>query len=310
MLGTGRMSAPIVRNLLAAGFPVHVWNRTASRACALEDAGAHVAPTASAAARDAEVAVTMLADGDATERAVTGRDGALDARAPGTIWVQLGTIGTEWTLRLAARAHEHGISFVDAPVFGSDGPARDGKLLILAAGDESLRSRLEPIFDTIGRRTLWLGAIGNGSAPKLVLNVRLASITEAAAESVAFTQALGLDPRLVGDTIADVPLGAPYAVAKANAMTADQYEPGFAKRHGAKDVGLALAVAERAGDALPLLGLIDTRWGAAIDEGHWDEDVAAGVELFRAGEGSAETRREVHARSVYEGWAKRGSWEH
>ena len=165
-----------------------------------------------------------------------------------------------------------------APVSGSDGPARDRTLLILAAGDESLRSRLEPIFDTIGRRTLWLGAIGNGSALKLALNGWLASIAEAAAESVAFTEALGLDPRLFADTIAHLPLGAPYAVAKANAMTAHQYEPGFALHHAAKDVGLALAAAERDGVSLALLELIDTRWGPAIDEG--DEDVAAAIEMF------------------------------
>lgn len=295
VLGTGRMGAPIARNLLAAGFPVHVWNRTASRARPLAGAGARVFSTAAAAARGAEVVVTMLVDGDATEFAVAGHHGALDELTPGTIWVQMGSIGLEWTERLAARAQEHGISFVDAPVSGSDGPARDGKLVILAAGDESLRSRLEPVFDALGRRTLWLGAIGNGSALKLVLNGWLASITEAAAESVAFTEALGLDPGLFAHTIADLPLGAPYAVAKANAMTAHQYEPGFALRHAVKDVGLALAAAERDGLPLPLLELVDRRWEAGIAEGHGDQDVAAAVEMAGSGAGVGEGEREVYS---------------
>jgi 3-hydroxyisobutyrate dehydrogenase len=281
LLGTGRMGAPIARNLLSAQYPVRVWNRTSAKAKPIGAAGAIVALTPAAATDGADVLVTMLADGAATEQAVAGRDGALDTLAPGSTWVQMGTIGLDWTRRLAARAQEHEIAFVDAPVSGSDGPARDGQLVILASGDETLRDQLDPIFEVIGRRTRWLGPVGHGSALKLVLNGWLASITEAAAEGVALSEALGLDPRVFSDTLADLPLGAPYAVAKANAMIERQFEPGFALAHAHKDVTLAVSAADGRGLRLPLLERVEAQWDRAIAEGHGGEDVAAVVSTLR-----------------------------
>lgn len=248
VLGTGRMGEPIAHNLLSADFPVRVWNRTVAKTRRLSAAGAQVRPTPAAAATGAEVLVTMLADGPATERAIADPDGALGVLAPGAIWVQMGTIGLEWTESLSARAHQRGVSFVDAPVSGSDGPARDGQLMILASGDESLDTRLGPMFAAIVRRILVLGPVGNGSALKLALNAWLAAITETAAETVALSETLGLDPRLLVETLAELPLGAPYALAKANAMIQHQFEPGFALRLAHKDAELACR--PRAGAAL------------------------------------------------------------
>jgi 3-hydroxyisobutyrate dehydrogenase len=297
VLGTGRMGLPIARNLLTAGFPVRAWNRTIERARPLEEAGATVAATPAAAAKGADVLLTMLADGPAAEEAVTGDSGAFEGLQPGAAWIQMGTIGIEWTSRLAAQAAENGVWFVDAPVSGSDGPAREAKLVILAAfgspnepGDKSqaeLRATLESIFSAIARRTIWLGAIGQGSALKLVLNAWLAVITEEAAEAVAFSEALGLDPHVVIDTLADLPLGSPYATMKANAMVEGQFSPGFALRHAHKDVELAKSAASERGVPLPLLATVDERWEEAIAAGHADEDVAVVVEMERvSGEGA------------------------
>ncbi len=291
VLGTGRMGAPIAQNLLTAGFPVRAWNRTIERARPLEEAGAVVASTPADAAAGADVLLTMLADGQATEDAVAGDDGALAGLRSGAIWIQMGTIGLEWTTRLAADAAEHGVRFVDAPVSGSDGPAREGMLVILAAFDSpdagsgptppELRATLEPIFSVLGRRTVWLGAVGQGSSLKLVLNAWLAVITQEAAEAIAFTEALGLDPHAFIETISDLPLGSPYATMKANAMVEREFEPGFALRHAYKDVGLAKSAAAERHVPLPLLETVDERWREALAAGHADEDVAVVVELER-----------------------------
>ncbi|HEY5319166.1 MAG TPA: NAD(P)-dependent oxidoreductase [Solirubrobacteraceae bacterium] len=279
VLGTGRMGAPIARNLLAAGFPVRVWNRTLERARPLSEVGAIVAETPAAAATGADVLLTMLADGPATSRAV---DGAFEGLGRGAVWIQMGTIGLEWTMRLAAQAADHDVAFVDAPVSGSDA-AREAKLVILAAcgGDAALRARVEPIFSAIGRRTVWLDEVGQGSALKLVLNAWLAVITEGAAETVAFAEALGLDPHVYIETLADLPLGSPYATMKANAMIDRKFSPGFALRHAHKDVELAATAADAQGMSLPLLQAVDERWEAAMAAGHADEDVAVVVEVER-----------------------------
>jgi 3-hydroxyisobutyrate dehydrogenase len=291
VLGTGRMGAPIAGNLLSNGFAVAVWNRTAQKAQPLAAAGATVAPTPADAVSGADVVLTMLADGAATERAMLGTQGGLAGLVPGTTWIQMATVGIAWTERLVALASEHDAGFVDAPVSGSDGPARDAQLVVLASGDDALRARVDPIFAAIGRRTLWLGPAGRGSALKVVLNAWLADVTEAAAEGVALAEALGLDPRLFTQVLADLPLGSPYAITKANAMIARQFAPGFALRHARKDVGLALDGAGSHGLELPLLELIDERWGDAVERGRGEEDVAAAITTFTArGAGKAAAR--------------------
>src|SRR3954452_22287453 len=133
VLGTGRMGAPIARNLLAAGFEVSVWNRTAERAAPLAAHGARLASSPAGAAEGADVVLTMLADGDAVHDAMTGPEGALASLRAGSVWLQMATIGDEWTERLATPATRKNVEFVDAPVSGSDGPAREGQLVVLAS---------------------------------------------------------------------------------------------------------------------------------------------------------------------------------
>jgi 3-hydroxyisobutyrate dehydrogenase len=275
VLGTGRMGAPIARNLLATGFVVSVWNRTAERAAPLAADGARLSSSPAEAAEGVDLVLTMLADGDAVSDAMTGREGALGSLRPGSAWIQMATIGDEWTERLATRAGERNVEFVDAPVSGSDGPAREGQLIVLASGPEGTLAKVQPIFDAIGRRTIRLGAAGNGTRMKLVLNDWLASLTEGMAETIALTQALGLDPQLFIDAIDGGPLAAPYAVTKARAALAGELVPGFALGLAYKDVGLALDAARERDLELPITEAISRRWQQAIADGHADEDVAA-----------------------------------
>ena len=275
VLGTGTMGGPIAATLLAAGFRVTVWNRTKARAAPLRRQGARLAGSPAEAAAHADVILTMLADGEAVETAMAGPDGALLAARPGAVWVQMATVGVEWTARLAELAGDAGVAFVDAPVSGSDTAAHDGALVVLASGPDEIASRVAPVFDAVGSRTLWLGPAGNGSSLKLALNNWLAAQVEAAAETIALTQALGLDSRVFVDTIAGGPLGSPYAVLKATAMLDGELRPGFPLRHAFKDVRLALAAADRHGLELPLTEAIADRWREAIADGHGGEDVAA-----------------------------------
>jgi 3-hydroxyisobutyrate dehydrogenase len=187
----------------------------------------------------------------------------------------MGTIGVEWTERFAALAASRGVEFVDAPVSGSDGPAREGALIVLASGPDEVQARVQPVFDTIGQKTIWLGPAGNGSRLKLVLNNWLSAQIEGVAETIALTQSLGLDPKLFLDAIDGEPLGSPYAVAKGHAMIAGQYAPGFALRLAYKDVGLALDAARQTNLDLPITATVARRFERAVADGHADEDVSS-----------------------------------
>jgi 3-hydroxyisobutyrate dehydrogenase len=273
-LGTGRMGGPMAGNLARAGFDVRVWNRTISRAEALAADGAVVASSPADAVRGATVVVTMLADGPATERAATGPDGFL-AAAPGVIWVQMATVGIDWTARLAALAAARGVVFADAPVSGSEGPARAGQLTILASGPDETRETLAPVFGVLGRATAWLGPAGNGTRAKLVLNNWLADLTETTAETLTLARRLGLDPAEIVDLLQSNPLGAPYATQKARTMLAGDFSPAFALKHALKDAELAAQAARASGATLTLTSALLPRWRDTAADGHADDDIAA-----------------------------------
>ena len=273
-LGTGRMGGPMAANLARAGFGVRVWNRTASRAQVLAADGAVVAASPADAARGAAVVITMLADGPATEQAATGPTGLLTAN-PGTIWVQMATVGIQWTARLADLAAARGLVFVDAPVSGSEGPARAGQLSILASGPDQVRDALAPVFGVLGRATAWLGPAGHGTRAKLVLNNWLADLTEATAETLSFARRLDLDPAEIVDLLQSTPLGSPYAVQKARSMLAGDFSPAFALKHALKDAELAAQAAQASGATLTLTSALLPRWRDTAADGHADDDLSA-----------------------------------
>jgi 3-hydroxyisobutyrate dehydrogenase len=273
-LGTGRMGRPMAANLARGGVELRVWNRTGSRAEPLAADGAVVAATPAQAVRGATIVITMLADGAATERAAAGPDGFL-ADAPGAVWAQMGTVGIEWTTRLAAISAAHGVAFADAPVSGSEGPARAGELTILASGPDQVRDVLAPLFGMLGRATAWLGPAGHGTRAKLVLNNWLADLTETTAETLAFARRLGLDPAEIVDLLASNPLGAPYAVQKGRLMLAGDFSPAFALKHALKDAELAAQAGQASGATLTLTNALLPRWRDTAASGHADDDLAA-----------------------------------
>jgi 3-hydroxyisobutyrate dehydrogenase len=269
VLGTGIMGAPMARNLARAGYEVRAWNRTRARAQPLAQDGIAVSDTPGEAVRGAGFVLTMLADGPTTADVI-----AQAGAEPGTVWLQMGTIGTDWTRRLAETTD---LTFVDAPVAGSDVPARDGTLVILASGPDEVRDRVQPVFDVLGRKTLWLGPAGDGSALKLAINNWAIVQIEAVAQTMALTAALGVDPAYLLDALADLPLGSPYAVNKGRTMLSGSMPPGFPLRLALKDAGLVAEAGKAAGVDMALTQTLVPRWRELVDGGHGDEDLAAAV---------------------------------
>jgi 3-hydroxyisobutyrate dehydrogenase len=276
VLGTGTMGAPIARNLLHAGFAVRVWNRTMAKA-AVVGVAARRTSTPSEAADGADVLITMLTDGAAVEQVMTGPAGPLSMLAPGAIWIQMSTIGVEWTDRLARLTAGHDVAFVDAPVSGSSAAAEEGELVILASGATTVRQRVEPIFDVLGHQTLWLQSTGDGSRLKLALNNWLAVLVEGMVETLTLSEALGIEPHLLLEAIGDGPMASQYALAKGAAMLNGDFVPGFPLRHATKDAELALNAAHRHGVELPLTNALLPRWHLAIAADHGGDDVAAAI---------------------------------
>jgi 3-hydroxyisobutyrate dehydrogenase len=274
VLGTGAMGAPMARRLLAAGFAVRAWNRTRERAEALAADGAIVCDGPADAVAGADLTVTMLADGPAVESVLVD-GGALAAMAPGAVWVQTSTVGVAASDRLAALAASRRVGFVDAPVVGTVAPAERGDLIVLASGEEELRPRTEPLLEAIGRKILWLGPAGAGSRMKMVANVWILAVTEAAAEAIALAQGLGLDPGDFLEAMAGSQIDSPYLQMKGRAILARDFSPSFRLSLAAKDAGLVLEAAGRNGLDLAIARAARERLMRAVELGHGDEDMAA-----------------------------------
>ena len=277
VLGTGIMGAPMARNLRAAGHEVRAWNRSAEKAEALAGDGVEPADDIAEAVRGADVVITMLADGDAVEAVAGEALGAID----GAVFAQTSTIGPEATARVAAAADAAGVPFVDAPVLGTKQPAEQGKLIVLASGPDDQRERLEPVFEAIGAKTLWLGEAGAGSRLKLVLNTWLLALTEGLAEAIALAEALDVDPQTFLDTIDGGPLGVPYANLKGKLMIEGDFPPSFPLELALKDARLALAAADAQGLRLGALAAVADQMQRAVEAGHGKADMAATIHATR-----------------------------
>lgn len=278
VLGTGIMGTGMARSLARAGLEVRAWNRSPERAAALVDDGVRVCAEASEAVSGAEVVVTMLHDTVAV----------LDVVAPllddlgGAVWLQTSTVGVEGVEQLAALAARHSVPFLDAPVLGTKAPAENGALVVVVSGDRGLEDRVRPVLDAVGSRTMWVGdSPGAASRLKLAVNAWVASVNAAVAQSVALTDALGLDPRLFLEAIGGGPTDTPYAQLKGGLMIDQSYDASFAVGSALKDVGLIQDAATTVGVESRLLDALSAVYAAAARTGHERSDMAAVREAFR-----------------------------
>jgi 3-hydroxyisobutyrate dehydrogenase len=274
VIGAGIMGSAMTRNLVAAGMNTRVWDRSATATGPLGDAGAAVAASARDAVRDADVVITMLPTADVVESVIFD-GGVADAFADGCGWAQMGTIGVEATVHLRDRLTEQrpGVMFVDAPVSGSKGPAEQGQLLILASGPAAAASSVDPVFGVLGRRTVWLGQVGQGSLMKLIVNAYMSVLIEGVAEAMELADRLGVGHQQLAQVIEGGPLDAPIAEAKLHKMDSGDYAAEFPLEWALKDVDLAISAA--GGQPPPLLAALSAQWHAAVAAGHGRQDVSA-----------------------------------
>ena len=274
VLGTGIMGSAMARNLVAAGLSTTVWDRSPDATAPLAEAGAAVAASPSEAVRDARVVITMLPTAEIVD-AVIFDGGVAEAFAEGAVWAQMGTIGVTATQQAATRLGQlrPDVLFVDAPVSGSKGPAEAGQLLILASGLPAAEPVVRPAFLAMGRKTVWLGEVGQGSKLKLAVNAYMSTLIEGVAEALELTARLGIDASSLAEAIEGGPLDAPIADAKLHKMEQGDFAPEFPLEWALKDVDLALA--EAGDDNLPLLAALSRQWHAAVAAGHGRADVSA-----------------------------------
>jgi 3-hydroxyisobutyrate dehydrogenase len=270
----GTMGLPMARNIARAGSSVRAWNRSVEKAEPLRDDGAEVFGSPAEAAEGADVILTMLVDADAVVESMGGARGALQSASGDAVWLQMSTVGEEGTERCIELANSVEVEFIDAPVLGTKAPAEQGKLVVLASGRDQARDRVQPLFDVIGERTVWVGEAGAGTRLKLATNSWLLAVVEGVAETLALTEGLGLDPGMLLELFSGTALDVPYLQMKGKAIVDRDFEPSFKLKLATKDARLIEEAARRRDLDLPLISLIYERFSTGADE-HGDEDMIA-----------------------------------
>jgi 3-hydroxyisobutyrate dehydrogenase-like beta-hydroxyacid dehydrogenase len=271
-IGLGKMGEAMADNLLKSGHQLTVYNRTRKKAERLEKAGARVASTPAAAAHDVEVVFTMLADDDALSGVVFGPNGITGALNPGAAHISSSTISTALARRLD---HEHSKRkqvLVSAPVFGRPDAAAGKKLLVIAAGEGAAVERFRPLFEAIGRQTLFAGSEPwHANAVKICGNFMIAAMLEAFGEAFAVLRKSGVDHHVFLEAMREIfnsPVYANYGGIIANGT----FEPNFGLALGLKDVRLALETAQEAQAPMPFASLLRDQFLSALANGQGELD--------------------------------------
>jgi len=254
VIGLGGMGSRIARRLLDADHEVTVWNRDPAKAEPLAAAGASTSRTPAEAAKRAEVIVTMVADPEALAAVTEGPDGAAAGLSPGSVLIQMSTVGPPSLERLAGMVPEG--SLVDAPVLGSIGEVEAGTLRIFAGGPAELVERWTPLLETLGT-VLHVGPVGTGTAAKLVANSTLVGVAGLLGEALALGNALGLSTDVAFEVLEVTPLGE-QAKRRRPAFESGEYTRRFPLSLARKDADLILDAAAQHG--------LDLRLAAAARE--------------------------------------------
>ena len=288
-IGLGALGAPMAANLLAAGVPLTVHNRTRERQESLVAAGARGADSPAEAAAAARVVMLCLSDGPAVDAVLFGPEGVMEAwgtvpDAPfAPLVIDFSTIEPNRTRLLAERLAERGIDWLDAPVTGGTEGARSGTLSVLVGGAVETLQRARPLLEVVGGTITHFGAAGAGQQAKAINQILVAGSYAAVAEAMALGQRLGLPMDALRQALARGAAGSWALEHRAAGMLAGSFPLGFRLSLHRKDLAIALAAAEERGLELPVCRTVAAMEDALMAAGHGDEDVSALARFFAIG---------------------------
>src|SRR5580658_1316007 len=281
LIGLGLMGGPMGQNLLRAGFPVVLWNRTKAKADDLVREGARLAADPRAVAGEADVLITIVSDPPALEEVLFGARGAIDALRPGSTLVDSSTVSPELARQIAAACAERGVDFLDAPVTGGTWGAKKGELVFMIGGKAEVLERVKPVLEAVGKKFLLLGPNGAGQTVKLGMNLLLALQVDAFAEALALVTAGGVPAEKLMEVLQSSMARWGVLDVKAPMMVKGEFPASFPLRLMQKDVRLALELARDRGITLPCGAAVYETYSAVLGSSKDDPDFSAVVRYWK-----------------------------
>jgi 3-hydroxyisobutyrate dehydrogenase len=269
-IGTGVMGRSMAGHLMAAGHPLHVFNRTREKAKTLVDSGAVWHDSAGEAAAQADIVITMLGFPHDVEETYLGKGGIVERARKGALLIDMTTSSPLLARRVAEAAAARGLAALDAPVSGGDIGAREARLVIMVGGESAAFERAQPVFSVIGKNILLQGPAGAGQHCKMANQIACAVGMVAFCEALAYAKQAGLDPSRVHASISGGAAGSWALTNLGPRALAGDFAPGFYVKHIRKDIGIAVASADEMGLSLPGLDCARRLYDLVGEKG-WDE---------------------------------------
>lgn len=280
-IGLGIMGEPMALNLLKAGFPLTVYNRTASRMTRLVEAGAAAAGSPREVAEASDIVITIVTDSPDVEEVVLGREGILSGLRPGSTVIDMSTISPATTRRLAGEIEKAGSEMLDAPVSGGDVGAIAGTLAIMVGGKEEVFACCLPLFQAMGKSATLVGGHGMGQTVKLCNQILGAVTNLAVCEAVEFARKAGVDPLVMIEAVKGGAAGSWQLANLGPKMAAGNFAPGFMIDLQQKDLRLALEAARELQLPAPALALVNQLFTGCQAHGEGREGTQALVKSLR-----------------------------
>jgi 3-hydroxyisobutyrate dehydrogenase len=267
-IGTGVMGRWMCEHALKKGFAATVYNRSKDKAQPLLDQGAKFAATPKAVAEQSDVVFAIVGFPKDVREVFLGSDGALAGSKPGTVLVDMTTSEPSLAKEIHAAAKAKGVHALDAPVSGGDVGAKNAALSIMIGGDKPVVDAVTPIFEAMGKTIVHQGGPGAGQHTKMVNQILISANMIAVCEGLLYGHKAGLDLETVFKSVSVGAAGSKALEVLGPRMLARNFEPGFYVEHFIKDMGIALAEAERMNLALPGLGLAKQLYEAVRAQGY------------------------------------------
>lgn len=282
--GLGIMGSAMARNAARAGFQVTVYNRSPGPRDQARVDGLAVASTPAALAEAVDAVVVIVTNPDAVREILSGPDGVLEAAVAGKTLIQMSTIDETSAVEFAGLAASRGMKFLDCPVAGSKKQVEDAQLILLAGGDDAVLAAWTPFLKSVGKAIVHAGPVGKGTALKLCMNLIVAQMTTALAESVSFARAQEIDPARIFEVLSHSPaLNCGYFKIKETAFLESKFAPAFSLDNMLKDVRFMTTAARQRGLELPVTEAVQALMEQAAGEGMGGEDLTGLVRVLKPG---------------------------
>ncbi|MDS1369802.1 NAD(P)-dependent oxidoreductase [Aliarcobacter butzleri] len=280
-IGLGAMGNPMAFNLIKVGFALNIYNRTSSKIQNLKSLGANSFDNIKELVKNSEIIFLMLSNSESVREVLTSKNGILDSLSENKIIVDMSTISPLDSKEFYSLVKEKNCDYIDAPVSGSIGAAIAKQLIILVGGEEKAKEICKPYFEALGRATIDFGENSNGTSAKLSINMLLGVFTQAMAESITFSQKLGLDKEKVFEMISLSGMNTPLFQAKKESFSRNEFPSAFALELMSKDLGLLKQMIDNRNLNLPLSEISNETYLKAKEQGFGKEDMAAVIKTVK-----------------------------